>query len=153
MKTLAFLCLLQLGFGASALGSEGTLEALNWLIGQWVRESDTRMVSERWSEVSGSVFAGTGTSIDRQTGKETLNETLLIVEMQGDIFYLAKTRANSLPVPFRLVSLDANHAIFENLNHDFPKRLHYQLVDEHSLTVDVSDAGERGFRIQYHRKD
>jgi hypothetical protein len=84
---------------------------------------------------------------------EKLNssESLRIVEMSKAVFYIAKVDHNSLPVAFKLVKCSDTHVIFENLDHDFPKRIEYKAITLDKMTVRVSDAKDKGFTINFVR--
>ena len=69
--------------------------------------------------------------------------------MDDEVFYMAKVKHNDFPVPFKLTASSANHAVFENSNHDFPKRLEYRLDEEAKLVVTVSDGAKQSFVIRF----
>jgi hypothetical protein len=73
--------------------------------------------------------------------------------MSGEIFYMAKVVSNDLPVAFKLTSCTTNTAIFENSQHDFPKKLSYQLNKDKSITVSVSGENDEGFLIEFMGED
>ena len=73
--------------------------------------------------------------------------------MSGEVFYLAKVASNNLPVPFKLTSCMDNTAIFENTEHDFPKKIAYQLTDRNNIAVSVTGDKGKGFKIEYTRED
>ena len=77
-------------------------------------------------------------------------ESLRLVEMSGEVFYVAKVGHNDLPIAFKLTSGSDDRAVFENPQHDFPKRLEYRLT-EGRLVVTVSDGGTRGFTLDFTR--
>ncbi|WDE01330.1 DUF6265 family protein [Thalassomonas actiniarum] len=73
--------------------------------------------------------------------------------MSNHVFYLAKVRHNKLAVPFKLTRCSKRSAVFENPEHDFPKKLHYQLQSENKLTVTVSNGQDKSFTINYDKQD
>ena len=66
---------------------------------------------------------------------------------------MAKVASNNLPVAFKLTSCTAKTAIFENSQHDFPKKLNYQLNKDKSITVFVSGEKGKGFSIEFIGED
>ena len=76
-----------------------------------------------------------------------------LVEMSGEIFFLAKVNHNKRPVAFKLTQCLARTAVFENSDHDFPKKLEYKLISGNKLTVTVSDGHDKGFTINFVKRD
>ena len=46
-------------------------------------------------------------------------------------------------MPFKLTSSSSTHAVFENKDNDFPRRLEYRLRKKNKLNVTVSDGAKR----------
>lgn len=126
-----------------------SLEALAWLTGNWQSEQSERVTTETWRQVSAKSFEGVGSTQVNQQLKSS--ESLRLVAMSGGVYYLAKVAHNPLPVAFELKTCAHNVAVFENLNHDFPKRIVYSQLSNNKLTIDVSDAADKGFTINFKR--
>jgi hypothetical protein len=117
------------------------------MLGSWSRTtSEGSTATESWVDVGHGVFRGAGPATVPGSETSRLVETLLLVEMSGEIFYLAKVDENERPVSFRLVAVSAGRAVFQNPDHDVPQRLDYRLDEEGRLNVDVR-GGERGFSV------
>ncbi len=129
------------------------LDRLNWLLGTWTMDNGSQTTIEEWQALGESVYQGSGRNISLETGEEIFQESLLLVEMAGGIFYIAKVSHNEMPVPFKLVEQSPDHARFENLEHDFPKRIEYKRIGEDQLEVQVSDTGEKGFVLKFQRAE
>lgn len=71
--------------------------------------------------------------------------------MSGGVFYVSKVSHNELPVAFRLTTCTDGRFVFDNPQHDFPRRLDYRRVGADRLTVHVSDGGEKGFTLEFER--
>ena len=70
-------------------------------------------------------------------GEKTLFFEYLRLELRPDgIFYVAHPKARP-GVDFKLVKLEGQSAVFENLEHDFPKRILYRRNPDGSLTARV----------------
>ena len=121
-----------------------------WLEGKWLERKQEKISTETWAGVSANTMEGRALVI--KNGKPVHSETMRLVEMSGDIFYLAKVAQNSLPIPFKLIVCSNKQFFFENLEHDFPKRIDYTIVDDTNMRVDVSDGKDQGFSINYTRQ-
>jgi hypothetical protein len=126
-----------------------TIESLTWLVGNWNSENSKLKINESWKQVSAKTFEGSGYTYSIEKDKIVSSETLRLVEMSGDVFYVAKVASNNLPVAFKLTSCTAKTAIFENSHHDFPKKLSYKLNKDKNITVFVSGEKGKGFSIEF----
>jgi len=131
--------------------TKGPLDRLDWLLGEWEADGGDTVTVEKWNRLSAQTYEGAGQSQPKNSDSVPSRESLRLVEMSGEIFYLAKVEHNELPVAFRLVECSNGRAVFENRGHDFPKRIDYRCVDESTLRVTVSDGGSRRFEIEFRR--
>jgi hypothetical protein len=69
-------------------------------------------------------------------------ECLRIEARQNGIFYVAQPNGRP-PTSFRLTMIDDSTAVFENPDHDFPKRITYARSGADALTAKV-DGGDGG---------
>ena len=127
------------------------LSNMNWLLGNWTSESDSEIIKEKWEKVSSNTFEGFGETLDSKSNNITGSESLRILEMSGEIFYLAKVSHNKIPVAFRLINQTDSTLVFENPDHDFPKQITYIRENESSMHVVVGE-GEKSFIILFHRE-
>ncbi|HBK46737.1 MAG TPA: hypothetical protein DDZ67_09960 [Xanthomonadaceae bacterium] len=115
------------------------LQPLAWMLGSWQRtglpEGDCGY--ERWHP-DGSGFAGVGARL--KDGRLVFEERLRLEADSDGVFYVADVAENTHPVRFRLVAQAGHRAIFENPEHDFPKRIAYRL-DGDVLEVSTSGNG------------
>jgi len=147
-----------------------TLQQLSWLSGEWQASMGKSTVLERWQAVSADSFEGEGQTIAAD-GNIKQQESLRLVQMQQQIFYLAKVSHNPLPVAFKLEECAAGRLKFVNMAHDFPKQLEYilkpveqaagpaaapsqlqsqsQLQSPSQLQVHVSDGAGKGFSLLF----
>ena len=139
---------------APLAGADGAVCAgladLEWMLGEWQQASAGTVTRESWTRVSPDTFEGFGETLIAASGERRSAEALRLVRMQDDVFYLAKTSGNAMPVAFTLTGCGPGSATFENPAHDFPRRLHYEREGD-GLSVAVSDGGERGFEIRFER--
>ena len=127
-----------------------SLESIEWMLGEWRAESETRVITEKWIKASSITFEGSGQTQNKLDQNLTDSEALRLVALAGDIFYIAKVPHNEFPITFRLVSNGVHSALFENKTHDFPQQIYYKLIDNDHLHVTVSNQ-ERAFDIQFSR--
>ncbi|MBU2500506.1 hypothetical protein KJ682_04160 [bacterium] len=141
---LVLLLVLLLVGGTPAAERPGPLDPLAWMLGRWV---DTEGgAEETWTALSPDTWEGRAT-----VGGTT--ESLRIVHMAGEIFYLAKVDHNPLPVAFRLVECEEGRVRFANPAHDFPTELAYDLAGDGTMNVTVSGSDGKGFTLVFARGD
>ena len=121
----------------------------SWL-GEWERtEASGRVTRERWWQ-DGSSLRGEARYRDSADGEWTVGEAILLTELDGTIYYIAKPRQNSMPVAFHLVTKDGP-ALFENRTHDYPQRICYAVQPDGALDVWIDAPGEgEANRLDYH---
>ena len=127
---------------APAASWAGDLEELDWIIGKWKRESRRGVVHEAWQRLSDRTVEGDSWIVSGSDGKKYPLESLLLVEMAGEVFYIPKVAENEYPVPFRLTSVESGRVVFENPTHDFPQKIIYQRTDHNKLKVTIEGPGD-----------
>ena len=100
-----------------------------WISGCWKAEGNVQ-AEEHWTKLEGQSMLGMGRTV--VNGKTVFHEFLQIRERADGIYYIAQLN-DEPPVSFKLVKLNPNQAIFENLQHDFPQRIIYGRVIDGSL--------------------
>ena len=138
---------------ASSAVPAGDLDKLRWLEGTWKRDSSRGAVYERWRVLSEHTFEGDSWRVS-STGERRHGESLLLVEMGGDLFYIPKPAENPYPVAFKLTEISAEQVVFENPKHDFPTRIGYARQADATLTVWIEGPGDgdEPRRIEFHFK-
>ncbi|HKE01170.1 MAG TPA: DUF6265 family protein [Planctomycetota bacterium] len=139
MKT-AFLLVLPLAslfVRAPLVQAPLKLESLAWMSGHWREISDRATTEELWMPPSGGLMLGLNRSVGGK-GKAQF-EYLRIEEDAQGVVYQASPRG-AKPTPFRLTASEKGHAVFENPEHDFPKKIEYRLDGEKLV---ASIAGEK----------
>lgn len=134
---------------ATAAGQNcNDLKQMAWLIGDWTSESDTQVITESWQQTSALTFEGVGITITRSNNNIS-REWLRLLSMKDQIFYLAKVDHNALPVPFQLTGCADDTLTFRNPQHDFPKKIVYQRLNNEEMKVTVSDGESKSFVIDF----
>ena len=127
-----------------------TLADLSWMSGDWqTAPGGRRQIEEHWTTAAGGSMMGVSRTI---AGDKTVEFEYLRIEQRADgIFYVAHPKARCPGTDFKLTSASATEAIFENPQHDFPKRIIYRKTDD-GLTASI-DAGEgsKGMSFVYKR--
>lgn len=155
MKIISVLITLFFGFFCSNAYAQPchSLRAVDWLLGSWSGINGNNVIIESWQKVSPLTYEGLGETRSKASNALKGSESMRLVEMSNQVFYLAKVRHNELAVPFKLTQCSKRSVIFENPGHDFPKKIHYQLQSEHKLTVTVSNGKDKGFTINLDKRD
>lgn len=113
------------------------LSILDWLAGTWEHKSAKTVTIEKWEKISDRTFDGINFVRKLNDQEPVFSESLRLLNMQGEVFYLAKVDHNEMPIPFKLVSMSKEIFVFENKNHDFPRKITYTFHSADSLTVNV----------------
>ena len=139
-----FIIILLCGRGAkgqsSSLTTKDNLKKLDWLQGTWVRTNAKtgRTGHERWLKSPSGDLQGYGVTLN---GKDTISFEKIKIKIERDtLFYVADVPENQKPVYFRLNQITETGFACENPDHDFPKKITYQL-DGIKLKASISGDG------------
>jgi hypothetical protein len=101
------------------------LTELAWMSGDWQTPAGGKaQIEEHWTLPAGGTMIGMGRTV--VGGKTAEFEFLRLEQRGGDVFYVANPNARCPQTDFKLTSLSPQEAVFENLEHDFPKRVIYR---------------------------
>lgn len=117
----------------------------DFLCGAWVQGTDAEYFHETWTcDADGAK----GISVQVVEGDTTFNEnfTLRFIENEWVLNIRAEGENNGAYIPFYLKRWENNALYFENLKHDFPKRISYELNAKNQLEAQV-DGGEGSLQI------
>jgi 2-iminobutanoate/2-iminopropanoate deaminase len=113
------------------------------LKGTWTMKQKEAMVYEVWKKDK-NVMKGISYQVK---GSDTtwLESIVLNQKPDGTIFYTPTTigQNNGNPIPFQLVSVAGNMYTFENLKHDFPKRIVYVFESDTELHAWIDGGPEQ----------
>lgn len=139
MKTIVVVMLASL-LTINAATKTPTLADLSWLSGDWqTAPGAKRHIDEHWTVAAGGTMMGMSRTV---LDEKTVQFEYLRIEQRADgIYYVAHPQAECPGTDFKLTLASADKAIFENLQHDFPKRIIYHKGEDDSLTASV-DRGE-----------
>ncbi|MDZ4711674.1 MAG: DUF6265 family protein [bacterium] len=111
------------------------LSLLEWLIGQWEGLQGSGVYHEEWEKVDDKELKGKAYTI--KGGEITNPEKLNIKVDDSGVNYIAEVSHNESPVAFALTRYDENTFVFENPNHDFPKKITYVKMNENEFLATV----------------
>lgn len=113
------------------------IEQLAFLAGSW-RISGEVTIEEQWLTPAGGTMIG----MSRVHGHgQTFFFEFLRIETRDDGIYYVPQPKGGPATDFKLVKLDATGAVFENLQHDFPKRILYRREGPDAVTARVEGDG------------
>ena len=141
MKPLFSLLLLLFSVSLSAQFSD-----LNFLEGTW--KVTDKPVYEEWVKVDRKNFKGQAYKL--KGGVKEAAESLAITKDGRRITYFATVLNQNAAktIPFKLNRLDERTFSFENLKHDFPKKIIYQRISDTELRVRVQgDSPKEAFEF------
>ena len=116
------------------------LTDIAWIAGDWqTAPGGRRQIEEHWTNVAGGSMMGVSRTV---AGEKTVEFEYLRIEQRDDgIYYVAHPKARCPGTDFKLTRASASEAIFENPQHDFPKRIIYRKGEDDSLSASI-DGGE-----------
>lgn len=114
----------------------------DYLQGTWKMEN--KEIYEHWDKPNESALKGFSYSL--KDGKMTVSEYLEITEINKEINYKATVlkQNQGKEVKFKLTKKDSTYT-FENPDHDFPKKIVYQKLNDKEIFVRVSDGRQKEF--------
>jgi Domain of unknown function (DUF6265) len=135
MKAIAatFFIFLLSSFMPGTAGKKKTFQQLYALEGVWRMQTKQGAIHEVWRKVNKRYLRSTGFFVK---GKDTIvTERVSLQNLNQGIYYTStvEEQNNKRPVSFKLTSSNDSIFTFENLLHDFPRRIVYELVGKDSL--------------------
>jgi len=121
-------------------GNALTITDLAWIAGDWESDLTGRAVSEEhWTRPAAGTMIGMSRT---RVGDRTVSYEFLRIEERGDsIYYIASPKGLCPATDFKLTRASGQEAVFENPEHDFPKRIIYRKNSQGGLTA-IVDGGE-----------
>jgi hypothetical protein len=141
IHTMKKIFVLVFVLAASNMYAQTDLSQLEWLTGSWNRTNakSGRSGVEIWQKNSNTEFVGKGINLK---GTDTVFvEKLKIIVKEGAVFYVADVPQNKEPVLFKATSVTPSSVVFENPEHDFPKKIAYEF-DGKKLRATISGDGK-----------
>jgi hypothetical protein len=133
-------------------GDNKTFKKLYTLEGTWKMNTKRGAVCEEWKRVNKNYLQSKGYMI---RGKDTiLSEKIALTNTKEGIFYTStvEDQNNKQAIAFKMTGSENNTFVFENPQHDFPKRIVYKLVTADSLHAYIDDGTETGKKQNFYYK-
>jgi hypothetical protein len=125
---------------AAALLSTATpAPDLSWMAGDWKLCAGGRVVEEHWLGPAGGLMVGVNLT---RTAKGASFEHLRVAATPQGWAYVANPDGRPATA-FAVKSAYAGEVVFENLKHDFPKRITYRREGE-ALVAQIGDETGKG---------
>jgi|SRR5687767_1057868 len=121
-------------FAAFTVKPENKMDQFDWLTGSWTTKVKKGTIMESWHAFNDSTMLGESVMISL-TGQSNVLENLKLSYQSGTYYYVSRVKGqnNGQEVKFRITSHSKNGFVAENPEHDFPKRITYQLVNKDSI--------------------
>ena len=111
------------------------VQSFKWLEGSWImKKKNGSSIMESWHPQSDSILLGESLSVS-VAGQSKVLENLRLVHRSGNYYYISKVNGqnNNEEVAFRITSHSEKGFVAEKPDHDFPKRITYELVNKDSI--------------------
>lgn len=110
------------------------------LLGRWENNTNEGRFSEIWLKENDSVFIGQSYFVKRN---DTLFSETMKLETSKNKAKLIVSVPNQKTVEFLMTSFEKQKFVFENPNHDFPKKITYTILSQDSLFAEISGNGKK----------
>lgn len=127
------------------LATAADIDAAAFLAGCWEVKRGQSVVEEQWMKPSGGAMLGMSRTV--RNGKLAEREFLRIESKDGVPTYFATPGDRPAPTPFKLTKSGGGELVFENPEHDFPKRIIYRKTAD-GVTARV-ESGPKGFEFAF----
>lgn len=128
----------------TAHGSRLTAQSLrdfSWLAGSRSMAGAV-LIEERWTDPASNMMLGLSRTV---RGDKVVEFEFLRLEARADGLYYVAQPGGRPPTDFKLTKWDGTEAIFENPQHDFPKRVIYRRMPDNVVVARVdAGAGTKG---------
>lgn len=115
------------------------IDKSKWLLGNWQKVDSSGILLESWSVQNDSTMVGSSYFITSR-GDTIHSEAIELSENQEHLIYTAtiKGENNDNPIPFLLTESTDSLLLFENVKHDYPKKIKYKLNSNKTITATIS---------------
>ena len=137
MKALTSICILCLLLACS----ENKLSRVDFIIGTWKMEGKEQY--ENWELSNNKELIGY--SYKFKDSQKIITETLSIKILENTVIFEATVpdQNEGKTILFTLNNEIKDYLSFENIDHDFPKKIQYKRINENAIEVTVlGDEGE-----------
>ena len=121
--------------------NERSIQSFKWLEGSWVmKKKNGSSIMESWHPQNDSTMLGESLGLSA-TGQSKVLENLTLAYKNGAYYYISKVNGqnNGEAISFKLTSHSEKGFVAEKPDHDFPKRITYELVNKDSIHAFIDD--------------
>ncbi len=122
------------------------------IAGHWeMKKANGKTMGEIWVKKSDNEMSGKSYLV--KNGDSAWLESVQLIEKGDNTYYIpvAYGQNDGKPVPFKLTAANGTEYIFENTEHDFPKRIVYDFKSNDELHAYIDD-GTANKRQHYNYK-
>jgi hypothetical protein len=150
MMRIAIVAFLCFSLPCRAAAQRSPVDTLRWLSGCWEGTRGNSVVEEMWMAPRAGVMLGVGRT---SNGGRLRDAEFVRIFARGDTLVYAPGPLNQPSAEFRATSLESGRVVFEDLRHDFPKRIAYRRSGADSLVayIEGETEGERRVVFTYAR--
>ena len=116
-----------------------------WLVGTWQETGKSNF--EVWA-LSDNELRAESYEL-RPDGSKKVSERIRLIRKGSDFLYVPDVPHNKGPVEFKITSFDASGFVAENPEHDFPKKITYQ-IDGMKMQATISH-GSKTYSYFFHK--
>lgn len=122
------------GFVAKSNQTDDKVSEFKWLNGSWKMITKRGMIVESWVTINDSSMQGKSVFVKNETDSTVL-ENIMLTYRDNKYYYIptAKGQNDNKPVSFEITFFNEKGFVAENPEHDFPKRITYQLINTDSI--------------------
>ena len=144
---IASLLIFLAALAAPAPAADDALASLAWMAGDWMGVDGGVEMEERWTEPRGGMMLGIHRDV--KAGKAVDFEFFRVAATPEGIVYFASPRGRPA-VPFKAIESKNKRVVFENKEHDFPKRIIYWAGDDGALHARIEgDPGDKETAMEW----
>jgi len=128
--------------------SNKVFKKLYKLEGTWKMNTKRGAICEEWKKMNKNHLQSRGYMIK---GSDTVvNERVALTKTKEGVFYTStvEDQNNKQPIAFKMTKVENNLFVFENPQHDFPKRIVYKFITADSLHAFVDDGNDESKKRQ-----
>ena len=129
----------------------GDMSRADFLVGTWKIDGSDQY--EVWEITDKNKLSGYAYKL--QDGQENVTETLAIAFVDGNLVYEATVpnQNDGMTILFPLNNSINNYLSFENIEHDFPKKIQYKKITNDIVEVSVLGESDEGFNYRQIRQN
>ena len=140
MIVVSFIVVFLLAAFATKI-NESKMQTFKWLEGSWeMKKKNGSSIIESWHPYNDSMLLGESMSFSI-TGQSKVLENLTLAYKGGTYYYVSRVSGqnNGEAISFKITSHSEKGFVAEKPDHDFPKRITYELVNKDSIHAFIDD--------------